>query len=117
MTKIQTTAAALAACVLSVAPASAQTTYRVSDTAPGGVCPGGTIASAATQFPEFAPFDVNGDGTVCTQIVQAAPSVTPDQGGGFRGGLGGSGTAVAGALVGLVVIGAIGGSGGSSGGS
>jgi len=112
MTKILATAA-LAACVLSVSPASAQTTYRVSDSGAGGVCPGGTIASAATEFPEFAPFDVNGDGTVCTQVVQAAPSVTPDEGGLFRGGLGGGGTTVAGALIGLVVIGAIGSSGGS----
>lgn len=106
------TSAALAALVLTATSASAQTTYRVTDSAPGGICPGGTVASPASQFPEFAAFDVNGDGTVCTQIVQAAPSVSP-QDGGFRGGLGGSGPVVAGALVGLVVIGALGSSGGS----
>lgn len=105
--------AALAALVLTASSAAAQTTtYRVFDSAPGSICPGGTVASPASQFPEFAAFDLNGDGTVCTQIVQAPPSVTPPDNG-FRGGLGGSGTAVAGALIGLVVVGALGASGGS----
>ena len=104
--------AALAALAFAVSSAAAEATYRVSDSAPGGTCPGGTIASPADQFPEFETFDLNSDGIVCTQFVQAAPSVTPTDPS-FRGGLGGNGTAVAGALIGLVVVGALGSSGGS----